>query len=115
MNDKLISEAGNYLKEVGSQGFETYVHGLWITSVIWLIVGICLLLIGTALIPKAIKNYKTDKESPYDDLSGTALIVALITILYVFGGVAVMINLNGVVAPEYTAIQNLITSIKGEG
>lgn len=115
MDKELVSEAGNYLKDVSSQGFEYYVQGIWVTSIMWIIVGAVLFILGIASIPLFKKVRKSEIEEDEYSESGakTLLLGTLIIMLVIFGFITVLYNLSGVVAPEYTAIQRLISAIRG--
>lgn len=115
MDKELVSEAGHYLKDVSSQGFEYYVQGVWVTSIMWLIVGAVLFILGIASIPLFKKVRKSEiEEEDYGELGAkTILLSTLIVILVISGFITVLSNLSGVVAPEYTAIQRLISAIRG--
>ena len=117
MDDKVISEAGKYLKDISSQGFETYVQGVWVSSIVYTLIGlICLVLIPFVykFADRSIDKIK-EKKSFLDD-SDTGVFVmgwAIISILLCVGVLLVGFNIIGVFAPEYVAIKELISNIKG--
>lgn len=115
MDKELVSEAGHYLKDVSSQGFEYYVQGVWVTSIVWIIVGAVLFILGIASIPLFKKASKSDREEDeYGEAGIKTIIIGTLIIVFIIGGfITVLSNLSGVVAPEYTAIQRLISAIRG--
>ena len=116
MDKELLSEAGKYLKDVSSQGFQTYVDGLWVTSVVWASIGVLLLVLSVICLFTAIKFYKLEyivrKEE--ESNAGTILSGCLMVMFLIFGLALLFTNLSGIIAPEYVAINELIQSIKVE-
>jgi len=123
MDDKMISEAGKYLKDISSQGFETYVQGVWASSIVYTLIG----LICLALIPFVYKFAdrsidKVEEKSFLKDSDvylldpGTAIVGigwVIIAILVCSGLLLVGFNIIGVFAPDYIAIKEIIRNIKG--
>lgn len=123
MDDKMISEVGKYLKDISSQGFETYVQGVWASSIVYTLIG----LICLAIIPFIYKfadrsiDKLEEKSSSNDsdvyvlDSSTTIAIIGWLTIalLVCAGLLLVGFNIIGIFAPEYVAIKELIRGIKG--
>lgn len=123
MDDKMISEAGKYLKDISSQGFEVYVQGVWASSIVYTLIGLLCL----ALIPFVYKFAdrsidKLEEKSSLKDSDvyvfdpGTAIAGigwVIIAILICSGILLVGFNIIGVFAPEYVAIKELISNIKG--
>ena len=71
MDDKMINEVGKYLKDISSQGFETYVQGIWASSIVFTLIG----LICLAIIPfvykfadRSIDKLGLGDEGSLDDL-----------------------------------------------
>lgn len=118
MDKQLVSEAGTYLKDVSGKGFEYYVQGVWATSIMWASIGLVLFLLGIALIPAWFKVRKVElqkNEEEGDDIHIVTILTCAFVVILILGGfITVLCHLSGIVAPEYTAIQRLITTIRGE-
>lgn len=121
MDDKMISEVGKYLKDISSQGFEIYVQGVWASSIVYTLIG----LICLALIPFVFKyaNRTIDKlgdEGSLDYLDKqiadsimSFLGLLIIASLLCVGLLLIGTNIIGIFSPEYVAIKELISNIKG--
>ena len=123
MDDKMINEVGKYLKDISSQGFETYVQGVWASSIVFTLIG----LICLAIIPfvykfadRSIDKLGLGDEGSLDDLDkhiADSVIFILgwliIAILACVGLLLIGFNIIGIFAPEYVAIKELISNIKG--
>lgn len=123
MDDKMINEVGKYLKDIGSQGFETYVQGVWASSIVYTLIG----LICLAIIPFVFKYAnrtidKLEEKSSLNDSdvyvldSSTTIAISgwlIIAILACVGLLLIGFNIIGIFAPEYVAIKELISNIKG--
>lgn len=116
MDKELISEAGKYLKDVSSQGFQTYVEGLWATSILWASVGGFLLLLSVICLFISIKFYKLEyiANEENEEYIWTSLSISFMVVFFISGFIMVAFNLSGIVAPDYVAINKLIQNIKGE-
>lgn len=123
MDDKMISEAGKYLKDISSQGFETYVQGVWISSIVFTLIGlICLILIpfvfkyADQTIDKLEEKNSLNDSDVYLVDPDTAIFVlgwSIIAGLLCVGLLLIGFNIIGIFAPEYAAIKELISNIKG--
>lgn len=117
MDDKMISEAGKYLKDISSQGFETYVQGVWASSLAYTLIGLlCLILIPFVYkyADKSIEKVK-EKKSFLDDTNTGIFLIGwtIIGVLFVVGLLSIGFNIIGIFAPEYVAIKELISSVRG--
>lgn len=124
MDDKMISEAGKYLKDISSQGFETYVQGVWASSIVYTLIGlICLIIIPFVykFADRSIDKVKEKKDtSKYSDIyvidTETSIAIIgwlVIATLVCVGLLLVGFNIIGIFSPEYVAIKELISNIKG--
>lgn len=121
MDDKMIGEVGKYLKDISSQGFETYVQGVWISSIVYTLIGlICLILIPFVFKYADQTIDKLEDEGSLDDLDkqiadsvifvlGWLIIASLLCV----GLLLIGSNIIGIFTPEYAAIKDLISNIKG--
>lgn len=121
MDNKMISEVGKYLKDISSQGFEIYVQGVWASSIVYTLIG----LICLALIPFVFKyaNRTIDKlgdEGSLDyldkQIADSVIFVLGWSIIAVLSSVGLLLigtNIIGIFSPEYVAIKELISNIKG--
>lgn len=123
MDDKMISEAGKYLKDISSQGFETYVQGVWASSIVYTLIGLICLIITPFVYKFATRSIdKIEEKSSlnYSDIyvvdTGTVIFSIgwlIIATLLCVGLLLVGFNIIGIFAPEYVAIKELISNIKG--
>lgn len=133
-----LDKVGQYLQGTGEKGFEIYVHGVFVQSLIYTIVGVLLLCLATTLIVVGWKLFKKKvyitvperevfelfKENTVDPehqerdddaeernlyIAGTMGIVSIL--LTLFGIVFVIANITGVFAPDYVAIKELVENI----
>lgn len=116
MDDKMISEAGKYLKDISSQGLETYVQGIWISSIIYTLIGLICITLIPFVYKYADRSIDKLKDRSYLDDSDTVVFCAgwvLITVFACVGLLLIGTNIIGIFAPEYVAIKELISNIKG--
>lgn len=138
-----LDKVGQYLQGAGEKGFETYVHGVFVQSLIYTIVGALLLCLATTLI---IVGWKLFKKEVYitvpereefsffrenkkkiipehqkrdDDAEERNLYIAgimgIVSIFLVMFGIAFVIaNITGVFAPDYVAIKEIAENIGGK-
>ncbi|MEQ7790742.1 hypothetical protein [Staphylococcus nepalensis] len=138
-----LDKVGQYLQGAGEKGFETYVHGVFVQSLIYTIVGVLLLCLATTLIVVGWKLFKKEvyitvpereefsffaenkmriipeTQKRDDDAEERNLHVAgtmgiVSTFLTFFGIVFVVANITGVFAPDYVAIKEIAENIGGK-
>lgn len=138
-----LDKVGQYLQGAGEKGFETYVHGVFVQSLIYTIVGALLVCLATTLIVVSWKLFKKEvyitvpereefsffgenkkkiipeHQKRDDDAEERNLYIAgtmgiVSIILTFFGIVFVVANITGVFAPDYVAIKEIAGSIGGK-
>lgn len=138
-----LDKVGKYLQGAGEKGFETYVHGVFVQSLIHTIFGVLLLCLTTTLIVVSWKLFRKkvyvtvpEKEEfsffgenkkkiipehqkrDYDAEERNLYIAGAIGIVSIlltfFGIVSVVVNITGVFAPDYVAIKEIAGNIGGK-
>lgn len=138
-----LDKVGKYLQGAGEKGFETYVHGVFVQSLIYTIVGALLLCIATTLIvvgwrlfkkevyitvPKREEfsffaenkkriipeHQKRDDDAEERNLYIAGIMGVLSMFLTLFGIAFVIANVTGVFAPDYVAIKEIAENIGGK-
>lgn len=138
-----LDKVGKYLQGAGEKGFETYVHGVFVQSLIYFIVGVVLLCIAASLIVIGWKLFKKEvyytvpereefalfaenkkrivpehqkRDVEAEDIySQIALGMGIISIILAFFGIVFVIaNIGGVFAPDYVAIKEIAENIGGK-
>lgn len=138
-----LDKVGKYLQGAGEKGFETYVHGVFVQSLIYTIVGALLLCLATTLIVVGWKLFKKEvyitvpereefsffaenkkriipeHQKRDDDAEETNLYIAgtmgiISMFLTLFGIAFVIANVTGVFAPDYVAIKEIAENIGGK-
>ncbi|OLF32230.1 hypothetical protein [Staphylococcus sp. 47.1] len=103
-----LDKVGQYLQGAGEKGFETYVHGVFVSSLVKTIIGITLIVIAVFLIKLAI-NYWDNIVS--EDME---IYVIAIPIMFVIGALTLGSNITGIFAPDYVAIKEIAENIGGK-
>lgn len=138
-----LDKVGQYLQGAGEKGFETYVHGVFVQSLIYSIVGaillsvaIALIVIGWKFINKEIyvtvpekeefsffgenkKKIIPEREVRDGDAEETyqciAFVMGFVSIISAAFGICLLIaNITGVFAPDYVAIKEIVENIGGK-
>ncbi|MGL4008188.1 hypothetical protein [Staphylococcus nepalensis] len=109
-----LDNVGQYLQGAGEKGFETYVHGVWVSSLIYGSLGLLLLIIGIVFFI-TFANKKILKENEeFIDREKRAFGIGLLIIFGLLGTVIIMYNSIGIFAPDYVAIKEISESIGGK-
>jgi hypothetical protein len=113
--NKALEVIGNGLSDTATKSFKFVyplaVKSVFVVSVIWLTIGLALLVasvFGFYILYKNCKNGIWDIE--YD--GAPTLVIVLSSFALIFGIAAVAFSLNGVINPQYQAIQNIINMVK---
>lgn len=138
-----LDKVGQYLQGTAEKGFETYVHGVFVQSLIYTIVGALLLCIAMTLIvivwrlfkkkvyitvpereefsfsaenKKEIipEHQKRDGDAEERNLYIAGIMGVLSMSLTLIGIAFVIANVTGVFAPDYVAIKEIAENIGGK-
>ncbi|MEM5397917.1 hypothetical protein [Staphylococcus gallinarum] len=138
-----LDKVGKYLQGAGEKGFETYVHGVFVQSLIYTIVGALLLFLAITLIVVGWKLFRKkvyvtvpereefsffgenkkkiipEHQERDDDAEERNLYVAetmgIVSIFLIFFGIVFVIaNITGIFAPDYVAIKEIAENIGGK-
>lgn len=121
---KYLDKVGSYIQGASEQGFKTYVHGVFVESIVNVIMGVFLSVIAAIIFLSIKKNIEKSKKEnissifydrKYEDetVAGTIGLV-IPCILIIIGFIVFATNITGVFAPDYAAIKNIISSIRGK-
>lgn len=103
-----LDKVGQYLQGAGEKGFETYVHGVFVSSLIGTIFGLILIVASIFLTKIAIKHWSF---IVYRDMEVFAF---SIPVLFIIGVVMLATSVVGVFAPDYVAIKEIAENIGGK-
>lgn len=136
-----LDQVGQYIQGASEKGFETYVHGVFISSLIYSIIGVVLLIIATILCLISWKLYKKEvyytvperedyiyfgetKTIPeHQERDGKAeernshvalTLIGISLFLIISGTFFVISSITGIFAPDYVAIKEIVNSISGK-
>lgn len=136
-----LDQIGQYIQGASEKGFETYVHGVFISSLIYSIIGVVLLIIATILCVISWKLYKKEvyytvpereayryfgetKTIPeHQERDGKAeernsyvalTLIGIALFLIISGTLFVISSITGIFAPDYVAIKEIVNGISGK-
>lgn len=138
-----LDKVGQYLQGAGEKGFETYVHGVFVQSLVYSIVGIVLLCIATSLIvigwklirkkvyytvperetfsyfgenKKRIVPEHQERDNEVEERNAYISLgmFFMSTLLIIFALVFIIANITGVFAPDYIAIKEIAENVGGK-
>lgn len=103
-----LDKVGQYLQGAGEKGFETYVHGVFVSSLVQTIIGITLVVTAVFLIMLAIKYWNNIVSGDME------IFLIAIPVILVIGMLTLASNITGVFAPDYVAIKEIAENIGGK-
>lgn len=136
-----LDQVGKYIQGASEKGFETYVHGVFVSSLIYSIIGVVLLIIATILCVISWKLYKKEvyytvpereayryfgetKTIPeHQERDGKAeernsyvalTLIGIALFLIISGTLFVISSITGIFAPDYVAIKEIVNGISGK-
>lgn len=101
-----LDKVGQYLQGAGAKGFEVYVHGTYISSLMFLILGLTIIVFSIISIWISLKRI--------EDYDVCGLIVGISSIMILTGCLLIVFNIVGVFAPDYVAIKEIINNVGGK-
>ncbi|MDW8544410.1 hypothetical protein SD311_005130 [Staphylococcus sp. KG4-3] len=101
-----LDKVGQYLQGAGEKGFEVYVHGTYVSLLMFTILGLTIIAISIFLI------WKSSKRVEDYDLCG--LIIGISSLMILTGCLLIAFNIVGVFAPDYVAIKDIAENIGGK-
>lgn len=140
---KRYDELAEGFKQISSRGWETYVHGVWVSSLIYFIVGIILICFALTLITMSWKLFKKEvyytvpereafsyifKEKnriipEHQERDGDrehiyrsiAVGMLVLSLIFIIVGIAfILANIIGIFTPDYVAIKEMVWDIGGK-
>ena len=101
-----LDKVGQYVQGASEKGFEVYVHGVFVESLLYLILGFIMVVISIVAITMVFK--KLERK---DDISFYSVILGLFIII---GVILISSKATGVFAPDYVAIKQIIDGTGGK-
>lgn len=124
MDDKILKyldQVGQYVQGASEKGFETYVHGVFIESIVTGMSGLLVTIICLSIIVWLLKGYRTAKDNDIgngfrdgfmNEMSIPTLIgIIVFSSLGVLGIIIFCTNITGIIAPDYVAIKQIVEGI----
>ena len=101
-----LDKVGQYVQGASEKGFEVYVHGVFVESLIYSILGFIMIVISIITITMVFKKLEYK-----DDISFYSIILGLFIII---GVIIIFSKATGIFAPDYVAIKQIIDGIGGK-
>ncbi|MDT4011520.1 hypothetical protein [Staphylococcus simulans] len=140
---KRYDELAEGFKQISSHGWETYVHGVWVSSLIYSIVGIILICFALTLITMSWKLFRKEvyytvpEREAFSYIFGEkkriipehqerdgdreeiyrfiAVGMLVLSLFFIIVGVPfILSNIIGIFTPDYVAIKEIIGDIGGK-
>jgi len=113
-----LDKVGQYVQGASEKGFEVYVHGVFVKSILMTLIGLIIISVIAIASYKVIKKYfETDEYERIniDDLIMISIIpLFLVSAIFVTAFIIVTTNITGIFAPDYVAIKQIIDGIGGK-
>ena len=119
-----LDKVGQYLQGAGEKGFEVYVHGVFVQSLIISITTIIAIIVSLFVLKSGIKFDPLEKRKEKqkevdrvysDEYNATKFFyIALPITVMIISFVYLAISLIGVFAPDYMVIKEIINNIGGK-
>ncbi|PTG53173.1 hypothetical protein BU687_05870 [Staphylococcus chromogenes] len=113
MDDKILSyldKVGEKISGVAEKGFDVYIHGVFVTSLIYSIIGVVLVILTIAAMYIALRlNNSEEKNDFKENLQIPIFIISPMTI--VVGFAFIIANIVGVFAPDYIALKQIVEGV----
>lgn len=103
---KYLDKVGQYVQGTSEKGFEVYVHGVFIESVTYTVIGLIMIILAAITIKIIFK--KVDYTNDAYWYSTLPALVAFIGFMFI------VISATGIFAPDYVAIKQIIDGIGGK-
>lgn len=108
-----LDKVGEKIGGVAEQGFDVYVHGVFVESLINSIIGFLMIIVPIAIVALIYKHEKKYGVDMDDELFILIIFGSLLGIALIITGVVTLIcSVTGVFAPDYVAIKNIVENVK---
>lgn len=108
-----LDKVGEKIGGVAEQGFDVYVHGVFVESLINSIIGFLMIIVPIAIVALIYKHGKKYGVDMDDELFILIIFGSLLGIVLIIAGVITLIcSVTGVFAPDYVAIKNIVEGVK---
>lgn len=113
MDDKILSyldKVGEKISGVAEKGFDVYIHGVFVTSLTYSIIGIVLIILAIAAMYITARLNNSEEYNEFKEMFKIfVFIIGLFGI--VVGFVFVLANIVGVFAPDYVALKQIVEGV----
>lgn len=103
-----LDKVGQYIQGASEKGFETYVHGVFVESIIKSLIGLVLIIASIYLIKLLIIHWEKISDKNFEP------IVIFPLMFLVIGGILLSFGLVGIFAPDYVAIKEIVKGISNK-
>lgn len=113
MDDKILSyldKVGEKISGVAEKGFDVYIHGVFVTSLIYSIIGVVLLILAIAAMFITARLNNTEKYHEFKEMFEISVFI-IGPFGIVVGFVFVAANIVGVFAPDYIALKQIVEGV----
>ncbi|PTF70251.1 hypothetical protein [Staphylococcus chromogenes] len=113
MDDKILSyldKVGEKISGVAEKGFDVYIHGVFVTSLIYSIIGVVLVILGIAGMHIALRLNNGEENNDFKEMFQIATFI-ISPMIIIVGFVFVIANIVGVFAPDYIALKQIVEGV----
>lgn len=103
-----LNQVGKYIQGASEKGFETYVHGVFVESIIKSLIGLVIIIGFIYLTKLIIINWGKISDKNFE------AIVLFPLMFLVIGVILLSFGLVGIFAPDYVAIKEIVNGISGK-
>ncbi|MBU6112528.1 hypothetical protein [Mammaliicoccus lentus] len=121
---KYLDKVGQYVQGASEKGFEVYVHGVFVESIVIGISGLLVTIISLSILFWLQYGYWVSKKNDmsngfrnrfFNEISTSTVVGTVIfAVLSVLGIIVMCSNITGIFAPDYVAIKQIIDGIGGK-
>lgn len=101
-----LDKVGQYVQGASEKGFEVYVNGVFVESLIYSVIAFVVIVISAIAIKMIINKMEYEDEVLFWSLGPTIFIL--------MGVLVISFNITGIFAPDYVAIKQIIDGIGGK-
>ncbi|MCO4332643.1 hypothetical protein [Staphylococcus hyicus] len=113
MDDKILSyldKVGEKISGVAEKGFDVYIHGVFVTSLIYSIIGVVLIILAIVAMYITARLNNTEKYNEFKEMFEISVFI-IGPFGIVVGFVFVVANIVGVFAPDYVALKQIVEGV----
>ncbi|MGE6949164.1 MULTISPECIES: hypothetical protein [Staphylococcus] len=110
-----LDKVGEKIGGVAKEGFDVYVHGVFVESLIMSIIGLLFIIVPISVIVISYKKIKLTEDviNSEGDISIAMIFVGVLFILSIVIGLMTLSSyITGVFAPDYVAIKDIVEGVR---